>query len=96
MPRKKNGTREPAKRMMILLLSLMLAVSWMPVTGVYAAGEDTDIQEILNNMSVHQKITINGLKSNRKYVIRARAYRTAYGEKICGAWSETKKIRTKK
>jgi beta-N-acetylhexosaminidase len=36
------------------------------------------------------KLTISKLKSGKKYIVKARAYKTVDGKEYCGAWSKTK------
>ncbi|MGN0522350.1 MAG: fibronectin type III domain-containing protein [Eubacterium sp.] len=40
--------------------------------------------------------TISKLKSNKKYYVRVRAYKTIDGKKVYGAWSTVKSVTTKK
>lgn len=43
-----------------------------------------------------KKITIKGLKKNKKYYVKVRAYTTVDGKKVYGRFSAVKKIKTKK
>ncbi|MGN0521821.1 MAG: fibronectin type III domain-containing protein, partial [Eubacterium sp.] len=40
--------------------------------------------------------TISKLKSNKKYYVRIRAYKTVNGTKYYGTWSKAKSVTTKK
>ena len=42
------------------------------------------------------KVTVKGLKSNKKYFVRIRTYKTAGGKTYYSGWSKTKKVKTKK
>ncbi|MBR5437706.1 MAG: fibronectin type III domain-containing protein [Clostridia bacterium] len=41
------------------------------------------------------KKTVSGLKSKKNYYVRVRAYKTVNGEKVYGAYSSVKKVKTK-
>ena len=44
----------------------------------------------------YMKETVKGLKANKTYYVRIRAYKTVKGAKYYSKWSSAKKIRTKR
>ncbi len=73
--------------------------TWKDVKGAsgyqlsYKTGKTTKVK----NYDSAKKLsaTVNGLKANKKYTVKVRAYKTVNNVKYFGAWSKTKKVKTK-
>lgn len=57
------------------------------------AKKSTKTSTVKKNGTVSK--TISSLKSNKKYYVRVRAYKTSNGKKIYGTWSSTKSVKVK-
>lgn len=79
-----------------------LEVSYAKVSGAsgYQIQVATDKKFKKNKKTVtakksKTKVKINKLKKKKKYYVRVRAYKSASGKKIYGAWSKVKTVKTK-
>ncbi len=79
-----------------------LEVSYAKVSGAsgYQIQVATDKKFKKNKKTVtakknKTKVKINKLKSKKKYYVRVRAYKSASGKKVYGAWSKVKTVKTK-
>ena len=78
-------------------------VTWAKVSGVkgYQIQYSSDKKLKKNNKSVTvtkqktTKTTVKKLKSNKKYYVRVRTYKTVNGKKIYSSWSKVKSVKTK-
>lgn len=78
-------------------------VTWAKVSGVkgYQIQYSSDKKLKKNNKSVTvtkqktTKATVKKLKSNKKYYVRVRTYKTVNGKKIYSSWSKVKSVKTK-
>lgn len=62
----------------------------------YSTGKKFKAKKTKTKYSAKTKYTITKLKKNTKYYIRVRAYRYQFGERVYGAWSKVKKVKTPK
>ena len=79
-----------------------LEVSYAKVSGAsgYQIQVATDKKFKKNKKTVtakksKTKVKINKLKKKKKYYVRVRAYKSASGKKVYGAWSKVKTVKTK-
>ena len=79
-----------------------LEVSYAKVSGAsgYQIQVATDKKFKKNKKTVtakksKTKVKIGKLKKKKKYYVRVRAYKTASGKKVYGAWSKVKTVKTK-
>ena len=79
-----------------------LEVSYAKVSGVsgYQIQVATDKKFKKNKKTVtakksKTKVKISKLKKKKKYYVRVRAYKSASGKKVYGAWSKVKTVKTK-
>ena len=79
-----------------------LEVSYAKVSGAsgYQIQVATDKKFKKNKKTVtakksKTKVKISKLKSKKKYYVRVRAYKSASGKKVYGAWSKVKTVKTK-
>lgn len=78
-------------------------VTWSKVSGVkgYQIQYSADKKFKKNNKSVTvtkqktTKATVKKLKSNKKYYVRVRTYKTVNGKKVYSSWSKVKSVKTK-
>lgn len=79
-----------------------LEVSYAKISGAsgYQIQVATDKKFKKNKKTVtanksKTKVKINKLKKKKKYYVRVRAYKSASGKKVYGAWSKVKTVKTK-
>lgn len=79
-----------------------LEVSYLKISGAsgYQIQVATDKKFKKNKKTVtakksKTKVKISKLKKKKKYYVRVRAYKSASGKKVYGAWSKVKTVKTK-
>ena len=76
-------------------------ISWKKVEGAsgyqirYSLKKKSGYQSILIKKAKAGTYRKSGLKPNKKYYVKMRAYRTVKGKKVYGAWSTVKSIKIK-
>lgn len=75
-------------------------VSWKKVTGAAGYQVKYSLKKNLKsaktkNVAKKTKLTITGLKKNKVYYVKVRAYKKANGKKVYGAYSKVVKIKKK-
>ena len=76
-------------------------VNWKKLGGVKGYQVQYSLNKSFKNAvkknvkSDKTSLTVNGLKKNRKYYVRVRAYKVYKGEKVYGKWSNKVSVKTK-